>query len=89
MKLREDLILRKVDEDYLVVDPGQEMIDMSKVYTLNETAAFLWNALKGQEVTVESIVEVICDTYDVHADIARQDAVRLYEDFKAQGILID
>ena len=89
MKLREDLILRKVDEDYLVVDPGQEMVDMSKVYTLNETAAYLWNALKGKEVTIDAIVDIICDTYDVNADIARQDATKLYEDFKSQGILID
>lgn len=89
MKLRDDLILRKVDNDYLVVDPGQEMVDMSKVFTLNETAAFLWNAMKGQDVTIDSIVSIICDTYDVEPAVARKDATKLFDDLKDQGILID
>lgn len=89
MKLREDLVLRQVDQDYLIVDPGQDMIDMSKVYTLNETAAFLWNSLQGKEVSIDIMVDIICSTYDVTPDIARADATILFEEFKAQGILVE
>ena len=88
MKLREDLILRKVEEDYLIVDPGQEMVDMSKVFTLNDTAAYLWEALQGKEVTVDAMVELICSAYEVSADVAKADAELLYEEFKAQGVLV-
>ena len=88
MKIREDLILRQVDKDYIIVDPGQEMIDMSKVYTLNETAAFLWEQLQGKEVTVDAMVDLICEAYEVSEEQARKDASLLFEEFKEQGILI-
>lgn len=40
MKLREDLMLRHLGDEYVIIDPERDMVDMSKVYTLNETAAF-------------------------------------------------
>jgi hypothetical protein len=52
MKLRTDLILRHLGNEYIVVDPGQDMVDMSKVFTLNEVAAFLWRELQGHSSIV-------------------------------------
>ena len=34
-------MLRHLGDEYVIIDPEQDMIDMSKVYTLNETAAFM------------------------------------------------
>ncbi len=47
MKLREDLMLRHLGDEYVIIDPEQDMVDMSKVYTLNETAAFFVERTSG------------------------------------------
>ncbi len=89
MKLREDLMLRHLGDEYVIIDPKQDMIDMSKVYTLNETAAFLWKELQGKEFNVETVTEVLLAYYNVDYAIAEKDAQRLVQDFEKQGLLTD
>jgi hypothetical protein len=87
MKLKEDLILRRVGGDYVIVDPGQDMVDMSKVFTLNETAAWLWDELKGREFTKDTVVELLCSQYEVTAEQAQEDVKTLLDTFAMNGML--
>lgn len=89
MKLRTDLVLRHLGDEYIVVDPGQEMVDMSKIYTLNETAAFVWERLLGQEFTTATVSLVLLENYEVSIAIAESDAEKLVQEFYTQGLLID
>jgi len=87
MKLRSDLILRTIGSDHLIVDPSQDMVDLSTVYTLNSSAAWLWEELKGKEFTIDTIVELLCENYDVSKEQAQSDAKILLEDFQKQGLV--
>lgn len=87
MKLRSDLVLRTIGSDHLIVDPSQDMVDLSTVYTLNSSAAWLWEQLKGKEFNIDSIVELLCENYDVDVDQAKSDAEILLQDFQKQGLL--
>ncbi|PRD54083.1 PqqD family protein [Sphingobacterium gobiense] len=87
MKLRQDLVLRKVGDDYIMVDPSQGMVDLSKVHTLNETAAWLWEQLTGKEVNVEQIATRLCERYDVSREKAIADAESLIQEFDKAGLL--
>jgi len=87
MKLRSDLVLRTIGSDHLIVDPSQDMVDLSTVYTLNSSAAWLWEQLKGKEFNIEGIVELLCENYDVDIDQAKSDAETLLQDFQKQGLL--
>ncbi|HFK5529211.1 TPA: PqqD family protein [Elizabethkingia anophelis] len=89
MKLREDLMLRHLGDEYVIIDPEQDMVDMSKVYTLNETAAFLWKELQGKEFNVETVTELLLNYYNVEYAVAEKDAQRLVHDFEKQGLLTD
>lgn len=89
MKLRTDLTLRKLGDEYVIVDPGQDMIDMSKVYTLNETAAQLWKYLQNKEFDVSVILQILMDEFDVEIEIANRDAKVLVQEFKEHGLLIE
>lgn len=89
MRLRSDLVLRQVVNEYMIVDPGQGMIDLSKVYTLNETATVLWKRLQNRDFTESDVVEVLLDYYDVPVSTARADAQRLIKSFFEEGLLID
>lgn len=87
MKLREDLVLRDVGEDHVIVDPGQDMVDMSTVFALNDSAAWLWRQLVGQEFTGESMTEMLQERYDVSEDQAKEDVDNLIDIFKKNGLL--
>ncbi|QQT25879.1 PqqD family protein [Sphingobacterium spiritivorum] len=89
MKLRTDIRLRKIGEEYIIVDPGQGMADMSKVYTLNETAAFVWNELKDLEFSDATIVELLLDNYDLTPETAQEDAKNLIRNLQDEGLLME
>lgn len=87
MKLRTDLILRTIGSDHLIVDPSQNMVDLSTVYTLNSSAAWLWEELKGKDFDTDTIVDLLVENYEVSKEQAQSDAAILLEDFQKQGLL--
>ncbi|MGJ1471124.1 PqqD family protein [Sphingobacterium spiritivorum] len=89
MRLRTDIRLRKIGDEYIIVDPGQDMVDMSKAYTLNETAAFIWNELQNIEFTVSTIAKLLQNNYDLSPETADQDAKELVKQLQSEGLLKD
>jgi hypothetical protein len=87
MKLRTDLVLRTIGSDHMIVDPSQDMVDLSTVYTLNDSAAWLWEQLKGIEFSSATVVDLLCENYDVKEAQAQADAEILIQDFEKQGLL--
>ena len=70
---------------------GDEMIVMSAVdstlFTLNETAAALWNAADGATPLRELVERSICEGFEVDAETAYRDASELVDQLASQGIL--
>ncbi len=80
-------MLRQVGDDYIIVEPGQDQIDMSRVYTLNETAAWLWEQLQGKDFVLADVTVLLLDRYEVDEQTATQDAAKLIELFQIQGLV--
>ena len=74
MRLNSNLILRQVGGEYMIVNPFSETMDMAQVYSLNETAAWLWKQLENKEFTVDEAGALLCNEYEVNKDTARNDA---------------
>lgn len=91
MRLKEGLTVRKIGDDYVIVAPEQGMIDLSKVYSLNETAAWLWEELDGKDFEILDMVALVRDQYDVD-DLSEaqllSDMEDLVEFFKTNSLLI-
>lgn len=71
---------------------GGELMIMSgrdsTLFSLNETAAALWDAADGK-TTLEAIVhEHICAEFDVEPEEALRDAEELAEELARSGILV-
>lgn len=79
--------MRTIGSDHLIVDPSQDMVDLSTVYTLNSSAAWLWEELKGKEFNTDTIVELLVENYEVSKEQAQSDTAILLEDFQKQGLL--
>ncbi|MDR2275437.1 MAG: PqqD family protein [Sphingobacterium sp.] len=88
MKLRGDLQLRKLGDDHILVYPGQDQLDASKVYTFNDTAVQIWLELQGKEFNIESVTAVLLNNYEVEESEAERDAEKLVKQFENQGFLI-
>ena len=65
MRLKEGLTVRKIGDDYVIVAPEQGMVDLSKVYSLNETAAWLWEKLDGIDFEIADMINLVREHYDV------------------------
>ena len=68
MRLNSDLILRQVKDEYMIINPFSETVDMTQVYTLNETAAWLWQQMEGKEFEVKDLAEAMLEEYEVDED---------------------
>lgn len=87
MRLRGDLTLRKIGSEYLIVEPGKDMVDLSKVYSLNKTAAFLWNELQGRDFSEDDVAEILIEEYGLTPRTAYMDGTKMLQQFKAENLI--
>ena len=73
MKQKENLVLRKIGKQYLIVDTGNGKADMSDVYCMNESAAMIWKKIGEQDYSVKELAEWLCSEYDVDMNVAVKD----------------
>ena len=64
MKIKDDFVLRKVADSYVVVPVNSLTLDFNGVINLNETGAFLFEQLQ-KGIEKEELVEKMLDEYDV------------------------
>ena len=89
MKIKEGFTLRQICGEYVVVGEGLAQVNFNKMLSLNATAAYLWEQVQGKDFTVEDLVTLLTDKYEVSADQARQDALKLVQVWQEQGVAQD
>lgn len=72
MKIKDDFILRKVADSYIVVPVNNMTLDFNGIINLNETGAFLFGLLQ-KGVDREELVEKLLSEYEVERDRAEAD----------------
>jgi len=87
MIIKEGFRLRNLAGEHIVVGEGLRLINFNKMIVLNETAAFLWEKLEGKIFSLDDMVALLLDTYDVSEDVARRDAQALIDKLVENGIL--
>ena len=88
MKIKNGFEIQNVCGEYILVATGVESVDFSEIISLNETAADLWKGLAGMErFTIDDMVKILLDEYEVEEDIAREDCIIIAERWKEMGLL--
>jgi hypothetical protein len=71
---------------------GGEMMIMSATdstfFTLSEVATAIWQAADGRTPLSDIVTQVICNQFEVEADIARADAEQFISELSQYGILL-
>lgn len=86
MKIKDDFILRKVADSYVVVPVNSMTIDFNGIINLNETGAFLFEILqKGADK--QTLLKKLMSEYEVSADNAESDIDKFIQKLKDEDIL--
>lgn len=87
MKTKKGFKLRTVCGENIIVAEGIENIDFSRIISMNESASYLWNKIQEQEFTIDTLVNLLLEEYEVDEATARSDAEALVEKWQEAGII--
>ncbi len=88
MKIKEGFEIQNVCGEHIIVPAGVENIDYSKIISLNESAAYLWeNVAPKASFTADDLVALLLAEYDVEESIAREDCALIIERWKEMGLV--
>ena len=79
--------MRRICGDNIICGDGIEQIDFNKLIRLNDTAAFLWNAVEGIEFTVQTLADALVSEYEIDMDLALRDSQSLLDSWKENGLV--
>lgn len=86
MKIKEDFILRKVADSYVVVPVNNMTLDFNGIISLNETGAFLFELMQNG-ADREELIDKMLQEYDVTPQKAEKDIDDFIEKVKGADIL--
>lgn len=86
MRIKNGFELRDVCGEHIIISHGIENLDFTEILTLNESAAYIWNKVKGKDFTEEDAVQMLLEEYDVQEDKAREDVKQLLSSWMTTGI---
>ncbi len=87
MKIKEGFELQNVCGEFIIVPTGIENVDYSKIISLNESAAYLWeNCSKAESFTIDTMVELLTQEYEVSDEIAREDCEKIAACWEEMGL---
>lgn len=87
MRIKEGFELRSICGEHIIVAHGLENIEFTKLINFNESAADIWNAVVEKDFTLEDMVKVLLDLYEVDEKQATQDAASLLEEWRNAGFI--
>lgn len=84
---KEGLQLRKIKKQYLIVDACEGNLNMSTVYSLNATAACLWERVGSGDYTLEELSDWFGGLYSIDRATALKDVKRQLSEWEAYGLV--
>lgn len=88
MKIKEGFEIQSVCGEYIIVPAGVENVDYSRIISLNETAAYLWqNVADKPSFTIDDMTALLLAEYDVEENIAREDCALIIERWKEMELV--
>ena len=82
----EDLVMRNVGGEMILVPIRANVGDLDSVYTLSAVAARIWTLLDGSR-SIDELANVISDEYDVDLAAARADLDELIAALESSSLI--
>ena len=89
MKTRKGYTLRSLGKEFILVADGFEAIDFSRMISMNESAAFLWEQVEDKDFDAEMLTNLLTENYDIDRETAQNDVAAMLKSWSAAGIIIE
>lgn len=87
MKKKSGFVLRQVCGENVIVAEGKENIDFSSIIAMNESSAYLWNKIREDNFTPETMATMLTEEYEIDNATALADATTLANQWMEAGII--
>lgn len=78
MRLKDQLILREVAGQYVIVPTGKRVQEIPNIVYISASAAYLWEYMKNHSFTREKLVDLILEKY---TGVTKDEALEDIEEF--------
>lgn len=86
MKIKENYMLRKVADTYVVVPIGKEVSNFNGMINLNSAGAFLWQQMET-DISFDNLLELFMSEYEVDSDTATKDLRKFISNLEESNLL--
>ncbi len=86
MRIKKGFILRKICGQSVISGEGTANVNFSKLVSLNETAAYLFEQVEGKDFTPEMMADALLEQYEVDRETALADSEKLCSEWVEIGI---
>ncbi len=87
MKIIDGFKLRSVAGEMVVSGEGVAQINFNKLIALNETAAYVWQAVESKEFDAQMMADLLVTEYEIEGDVALRDAQALLDKWVECGVV--
>lgn len=87
MKIKENYMLRKVADCFVVVPVGAAVAEFNGMINLNEVGAFLWRQLES-DTTPEAVLSAMLEEYEVDEAVAKADLDKFINELKEADLIV-
>lgn len=87
MKIKDGFELKDICGENIIISHGKENINFTKIITLNESAALIWNKVIGKDFSIEDMVQAIINEYEIDEATARKDCENIASEWKKVGFI--
>jgi hypothetical protein len=87
MKTKKGYTLRPLGQEYILVAEGLDVVDATRMISMNATAAFLWEEVADREFDAQTLVDLLVDNWDVTPEIAEKDIATLLKSWERAEVL--
>ena len=87
MKKTEGYRIRKLEDEYVLLQFGKRAEEVNEVISLSETAGFMY--LHAEEAdSAEELAELVSKAYEVEKSVVYEDVVSVVRTLREKGLLL-
>ena len=86
MKIKDNYMLRKVADTFVVVPVGDAVSEFNGMINLNEVGAFLWRQLES-ETTFDAVLKNVFSECEVDGSVAKADLERFIKELEEANLI--
>ena len=87
MRISCKMKVRQVADENIVILPGANSTDLTRVVGLNESALLLYEGLQGRDFELKDVVQLLTSEYEVNEEQATKDALTWVDAMKKNGLV--